>query len=122
MKRGIAVFAAGPVGSTPSVPAAVADTGRTHWGSAGKTNSSLGNDSVTGLRAGGPVCLDRLVVAGGDNHQVGSVSVAPADPSDRVPFGGGQTPFWPNQSLGPGTPYRPRTFSLGCASIRRCRT
>ena len=122
MKRGIAVFAAGLVGSTLSALAAGANTCRTHGGSAGKTNRSLGNGSVAGLRAGGPARFDRLVVAGGGNHQVGSVSVGPAETSDQVPFGGGQTPFWPNRSLGPETPCRPRTFSLGCASIRRRRT
>lgn len=90
MKRWIAVLAAGLVGSTLSVPAAVADTCRTHWGSAEKTSRSLGNGSVTGLRAGGHACFDRFVVAGGSSALVGYVSVLRADPSDRVvPLAGG---------------------------------
>ena len=90
MKRWIAVLAAGLVGSTLSVPAAVADTCRTNWGSVDKANRSLGNGLVTGLRAGGHACFDRFVVAGGVGYQVGYVSVLRADASDRViPLAGG---------------------------------
>ncbi len=84
MKRWIAVLAAGLVGGTLSVPAAVADTCRTHWGSADKTSRGLGGRPVTGLRAGGHACFDRLVVDGGSSVQVGYVSQLRQDPSDRV--------------------------------------
>lgn len=62
MKRWIAILAAGLVGSTLTVPAAVADTCRTPWGSTAERAGDLTQAEVVGVRAGAHPCFDRLVV------------------------------------------------------------